>query len=454
MARLDAVQRAKTAVKGALRRLGLRRPIHVRSRPGKSGFRVLLAGGFGYRNAGDEAQLAACIKRWRLLRPEAEIIALSPDPAYTARLHEVSTRPASRNAFFQAHQRPDYVRSTAAFRSDFFQTKRRALFAAWCLRRGLPIMTASQEELDLLLLLAGAQVLHLTGGGYLTGMTLSRLWDHMLLLRLARSFGVRTVLSGQTIGVFGDRVNRGLARWGLKDAERIGLRDRTQSPAALAEIGISGPHVRTTFDDALFCDQLPAGEAMERLTRCRIAPGEAYAAVNFHDWGQSAELRPRAAQRFAALADRLIERHRLKVLFVPMCPADEEPTRLCRAAMAHDSGILEYPYDYKVARAIIGSAKLCLTMKHHPIVFAMGNAVPVVAAALDEYYSHKNKGALGLVGLEDFMLEKADFFSSTAFERIDEALASSADISAALRAWLGKARAEESWALSSRQDER
>jgi polysaccharide pyruvyl transferase WcaK-like protein len=33
-------------------------------------------------------------------------------------------------------------------------------------------------------------------------------------------------------------------------------------------------------------------------------------------------------------------------------------------------------------------------MKHHPIIFAMGENVPVISLAFSQYYIHKNMGAL------------------------------------------------------------
>jgi hypothetical protein len=41
-------------------------------------------------------------------------------------------------------------------------------------------------------------------------------------------------------------------------------------------------------------------------------------------------------------------------------------------------------------------------MKHHPIIFAFGESVPVLSMSLSEYYSHKNIGALKLFNLERY----------------------------------------------------
>ena len=61
---------------------------------------------------------------------------------------------------------------------------------------------------------------------------------------------------------------------------------------------------------------------------------------------------------------------------------------------------LSYDYDFRTVRALIGGSDICVTMKHHPIIFALGEKVPVISLALGDYYEHKNIGALGIFGLE------------------------------------------------------
>ena len=82
-------------------------------------------------------------------------------------------------------------------------------------------------------------------------------------------------------------------------------------------------------------------------------------------------------------------------------------------------------------------------MKHHPIVFAIGNAVPVVAVALDDYYLHKNRGALEFAGLAHFVLNKEQFFSTESEKIISKALKTSSAISERMQIWVKERRVEE-----------
>jgi len=63
--------------------------------------------------------------------------------------------------------------------------------------------------------------------------------------------------------------------------------------------------------------------------------------------------------------------------------------------------VLRYNQDFRVARALIARSWMCITMKHHPIIFALGDKVPAISLAHGPYYEHKNVGALRLVGISD-----------------------------------------------------
>jgi polysaccharide pyruvyl transferase WcaK-like protein len=78
--------------------------------------------------------------------------------------------------------------------------------------------------------------------------------------------------------------------------------------------------------------------------------------------------------------------------------------------MKERSYIIEYGFNYRIARGIIENSVFMLTMKHHGIIFAIGAGVPVIAVALDDYYVRKNFGALKLFGQEEFLARLDDLF--------------------------------------------
>ena len=73
----------------------------------------------------------------------------------------------------------------------------------------------------------------------------------------------------------------------------------------------------------------------------------------------------------------------------------------------------DYDYNFKKVRRVIADSKICITMKHHPIIFAMGENVPVISLVFSKYYLHKNEGALAQYGQKKYSinLENDDFLS-------------------------------------------
>ena len=62
----------------------------------------------------------------------------------------------------------------------------------------------------------------------------------------------------------------------------------------------------------------------------------------------------------------------------------------------------------KKLRKVIADSKLCITMKHHPIIFAYGEDIPVISILHNDYYFHKNIGAMAQYGQERFSIALDD----------------------------------------------
>jgi len=384
----------------------------------KSKLKILITGGYGYGNVGDEAQLGANIRRWQDLT-DCSIKVFSPNPEYTSKHHGVESCWAPRVVLFNSNMSGDYGSSNKAFEKTFRKKKRRLLLSARFLRAGINLQFTSLEEAEMLNTIKQADVLHVSGGGFLTGMTRSRLWETALVMRLAYLLGTPVILTGQTIGVFKSQQDIKLTKWGLEKAQYISLRDKEESEKDLKSIGISGKHVQSTFDDALFCDKID-DEISENILKEQLPESKKYVVANFHYWGQSITMQKKASKRFAELCDHIVEKYDLQIMFVPMALSDEEAEQaVIRHMKSQNAVILKYNYDYKVARGVISKAEFLLTMKHHPIIFAHGEGVPVVSVTLDDYYYRKNLGAMQNCGQEKYCLQSGEFFSEDAENIID-----------------------------------
>jgi len=403
-------------------------------------FEVLLTGGHGYRNVGDEAQLGANLEHWRKLCPDAQLVVFSPNPDYTSSEHSVQSIIAPRVILFDARRSPDYGLSNANFKKRFRRVSKRMLRAARWSKRGWPELFLLPQEVELLRTLSRADVFHISGGGFLTGMTQSRLWENALLMQLCHVVGTPVILSGQTIGVFRTEEDRSLATAGLRNASVIYLRDAGGSEADVRSLGITGNHVDSLFDDALFCGKCDDQLTVDTLIENGINPDRPFVVVNFHYWGMSCELKKRSQQRFSEICDWMSTMRGLQVLLLPMSPPDEEAELAVQKDMSASAPLLNYNYDYRVARGIMSRASFVLTMKHHPIIFSQGESVPALSVALDDYYFRKNYGAMANCGQEKFCFDSSAFFSDTIFISIDEILSQSDLIGKSLASYLREHR--------------
>lgn len=409
---------------------------------GERDCKIMLASGMGYGNVGDEAQMGASLGRWKRLLPCAQLEVLTPSPAYTRHIHQVESLWAPRVVWFHSNTESTYFKSKLPFKLRFLRTWIRLTLTARFMRSGLPIAFANEYEMELLSKLYRADALHISGGGFLTGMTMSRLWENALLMRLCQLLETPYFLTGQTLGVFRSRWDRWLARKSLMQADYIYLRDSGLSEAELKTIGVQGDHVKSTFDDALFFDSLDEERTRMLLSVNGIDADRPYAIMNFHYWGQSEEIRARSCQRFAELSDYLTEQYSLQLLFVSMTPSDEAAEDDVIARMQHGDHArrLNYQYDYREARATYQFARMVFTMKHHPIIFAYGEGVPVVSVALDDYYYHKNKGAMDNCGHGRYCLDQSTFYSDQARVSFDVFFDEYDSLKEELNLWLSEAR--------------
>ncbi|MDJ0631539.1 MAG: polysaccharide pyruvyl transferase family protein [Rhodobacter sp.] len=371
---------------------------------------VLVLGGYGYGNVGDEAQLGANLDRWRAISPPVEAVVLSPHPDYTADHHACRSQPASRAVIFWSNDTSDYNTSSHWFRFTFWLVLIRMELNARLMAAGLAPVFATAAEARLLTGLQMASAVHVSGGGFMTGPTRSRLWDTCLILRLCRRMGTPYFLTGQTIGIFQNPADRWLARTALRGAVGISLRDPGGSADELVSAGIPRQLVTNGVDDALFCRAAPRERIAQALTASGIAPVESYVAVNYHWWGMDAATRNQSAERLADILDRIGATHGLHVLLVPMVPSDEEALRAVAARMDNPAAILSYDYSYQTVRGVIAQARALISFKHHPLIFAMGEAVPCLSVSFDPYYHRKNKGAMANLGQERFCIDREGFF--------------------------------------------
>ncbi len=390
-----------------VRLLGCSSPHRIRK---NQTLQITIIGGYGYGNTGDEAQLGANLSHWNQVSPNADILVLSPDPVYTTKHHRCVSDYASRVVFYHSSSEPHYGLSDGFFQRRFWLLWPRMVINAHFIRSGFPPPLASTEETKLLMRLYSSDIMHVSGGGFLTGMTKSRLWDSCFIMVLCQYFDTPYFLTGQTIGIFKTRSDRWLAKRGLSKALTISLRDPEQSKLELLQLGISDKTIISSVDDALFCEKSQTDIAHQCLFGSGIDPKMDYITVNYHWWGMDETTKKRTAKRMAQLMDYIATEIGHQILFVPMSPVDEDPEQSVIQEMRNSAHFLDYDYDYRLVRSVIADSSFLVSFKHHPLIFALGEGVPAISVSMDDYYERKNSGAMANFGMDKFCVHGDSFY--------------------------------------------
>lgn len=368
-------------------------------------YKVGIASGFGYGNLGDEAQLAFNLERWRKIVPNHQIVAFSPDPLYTSETHNVSSIQACRVELLGAGSHCGiWLFPRLLFLPLYILKYCRLSLNTHLLRAGFGTFLLSTSENRFLNNLDQLSILHISGGGFITGKTYSRLLDAILMMLLAKKFGLPYFLTGHTIGLVDGTIEKFLLKRALNGASLVTLRDNGLSRDELTRLGINDKITHNCVDDALFCSsstltQLPSGIASFVKDNKK-----SYVIINYHHWKFSEKKKTTDNVRMANIVKHLTHELDLHVVFLSMHRSDLDAINTLNLPLEKVT-ILPYLSDYRHVRKIIREAKFLISYKHHPLIFAMGENVPVIAVSSGEYYKRKNLGALKNHSQQEYLLE-------------------------------------------------
>jgi len=99
----------------------------------------------------------------------------------------------------------------------------------------------------------------------------------------------------------------------------------------------------------------------------------------------------------------------MPIVFVPTCPPDMK-IQLDAYKQAVSDGvkdiyIVRKLHSHAEVKGIISEASVCVSSRHHPIIFALGKGVPCVSLNYSPYFNAKNFGAMALCGMEQFSVD-------------------------------------------------
>ena len=376
-------------------------------------FEVLYTAGFGYDNLGDEAQLSSNIKNWKQLKPDCKITILSPNPDVTMNTHGHSNViHAARRTLWSGFNIDYFGIGDRKIYLLFFLIKFLWITVNTVLYKFFRITLMSPNSSYLLYKIKSADVLHIGGGGFLTGKTASRLYDNMAMIWIANFFGTDVILSGHNIGVWQNPIQKLFARQ-LAKAKYIGLRDGIGSIQALKEIGVyNKDKVKVLFDDALFCPPADTDTLWDELIKQGV-DRQPYISLHVHYWKVPVEIVNDALTKLAVILDEIFTDVSMTYILIPMTSSDFGAMVYLKQRMNAPVYLFDCLDSFDLAVAAYQNASACITMKHHPIIFSMSGSVPTLSLSFEEYYFHKNLGAMDLFGQKDKVLKGASLLNGS-----------------------------------------
>jgi polysaccharide pyruvyl transferase WcaK-like protein len=421
--------------------------------------KILLIGGYGYQDIGDESQLTASLDSLKQSFPAADFLVLSDNPDDTAKYHNINSSFSIRRCFFgslfpgrgrrgpaQSFAMKNAARvagSSASSYKIFLKMGNDVKIAIVSLLLFLNVGLLKNSKRSFFLNdnqkiflnnLISHDLLFCVGGGNITSYWHSEFFMKCLTFILCKVVGLPVILSGQTIGPINGKFDSCFAKYALNNVHVITLREETSMPV-LKRVGIIKPVVEVTADDSLQLNSAPLS-VLNRIVKDEYLVDK-HPLIGFNIFGlpllNSEVNLLKAKWLLANVADYLIEKYDASIVFVPMQYGDPDDriTELeTLALMAHKEKafVLENIHSDMELKGLIGQMDFAIGFRYHFVTFAVTSGVPAIGLYSTPYYSTKIRGVLSLMGLQDYALDLNKTSYSSLIALIDEVLANKRSI--------------------------
>ena len=373
--------------------------------------KVLIAGGAGFRNAGDEALLRASVQIAKASNQCSQITVAANnfDVANdTLRGLGVALVPSPRNAIFRndghyGSADEEFRRRWRIARASFASKDSSAALAAARSSGDLDFIDRPQTQ-QFLSAIANADALIIHGGGILTSATRSRLWEQALTVEIAARWGKRILLRSQQIGPFSNSLDKERIQTILRSADFISTRDKDQSSVAAKKLY---PNVRVVdqVDDALF---VSVGDENDEAVLERYGLKQrGYICVGYRN-NPHVGVTEDAFERTAAILKIANCRYQCPMVLLPQGPFDIPALKILASKLDFDVTIVEPQDGFRDPIAIAQNARLMIACPHHSLIFALRGSTPILSPVMGDYYLFKNIGSMRFFGLDEYVLDIAD----------------------------------------------
>jgi len=371
---------------------------------------ILIDGGYGWEDTGDESMLSVMLDRLKRMLPDARITLICPKKIRTKNYAEL------------------YGVRTINLRGHLLYDSQRLL----------------RELLRTDIFLGGP-------GGYITDIWWETGKRICLLFLIAGILRKQSMLYAQGVGPFFTEKHKLFARLALNKANIITVRDK-KSELTLKEIGITRPLVECTADESLLLPPASNGRVMEIMKVEGVKLDKPLLGISARRWFHRArkytcpEGNPQLGkaklmeykQALASVADHFVSEYNAQVIFVSMQTLEgtKEDDRVISNEIAqlmefkNNAIIVRGKYSPEEIKGIIGKMDLLIGTRYHSLISAASMGVPVVCVS----YDPKNDEWMKAIHLEKYLCQINALNVNDLLSKAKEAWAERSNIRETLKA--------------------
>jgi polysaccharide pyruvyl transferase CsaB len=327
--------------------------------------KIMISGYYGFNNFGDEAILKSMVRAFKEKIPQIKILVLSQNPVHTSQTYQVK-------AINRLH----------------------LISILNCLR-------------DTNLFISG-------GGGLLQDST-GKGWSILYYLGLilgAKIIRVPVMIYAQGIGPIRQQINKKLMRWILNKVDLITVRDNF-SKELLENLGVVKPSIYVNSDPSFLLNKKDINCILENyphIQELMNSDNRPIIGVSVREYkGNRSDLKI----MFAQLADYLIEKYKVKIVFLPFKFDDDvQVSEEILSLMKNQADILKIKLEPEELISILSQFSLMIGVRLHSIIFSSMANLPFIAFK----YDPKIKNFVAELGLSELLLE----LDNVSLEKIQE----------------------------------
>lgn len=367
---------------------------------------ILIESSNANHNWGDASMLHVAIRRLVELFDDVDITLLKPHPAFerSYRHAEVSSLGADNYPAWTRERRLWHHLDTMAPGGVDYLVNQWPTLANWITRGKMKAIgrdpaprTAFLERFET------ADMLIVSGGGFITDVFTSTAEDVLNLIMLAHRKDVPVFMFGQGIGPLTSSRLRSKARRALPKVQRIALRERKTSRPLLRELGVPSRRITVTGDDAVSLAYSNHPETLGDGIGINLR-------VAFYS-----KLSSELYETLGLVLSEVAGDYEAPLRPIPINYAGSDSDvdsirQILHYAGVESDGGASLGSPEAVIRQV-GRCRVVVTGSYHGAVFALSQGVPVVGLSRSNYYDTKFHGVADMFGAGCTVLrtDRSDF---------------------------------------------